>query len=98
MEDMSSIHEEAESPKEEAKETKLEKVIEKTEKELLEGDIYIKTLPFKQQAAYAAGQKTMRDIIEKLKALKIRLAEQKAAIQTAKEQYAYLRTIEGDVI
>jgi hypothetical protein len=81
-----------------ALETKLEKVIEKTEKELLEGDIYIKTLPFKQQAAYAAGQKTMRDIIEKLKALKIRLAEQKAAIQTAKEQYAYLRTIEGDVI
>ena len=81
-----------------ALEAKLEKVIEKTEKELLEGDIYIKTLPFKQQAAYAAGQKTMRDIIEKLKALKIRLAEQKAAIQTAKEQYAYLRTIEGDVI
>lgn len=81
-----------------ALETKLEKVIEKTEKELFEGDKYIKTLPFKQQAAYAAGQKTMRDIIEKLKALKIRLAEQKAAIQTAKEQYAYLRTIEGDVI
>ena len=81
-----------------ALEAKLEKVIEKTEKELLEGDIYIKTLPFKQQAAYAAGQKTMRDIIEKLKALKIRLAEQKTAIQTAKEQYAYLRTIEGDVI
>lgn len=81
-----------------ALETKLEKVIEKTEKELLEGDIYIKTLPFKQQAAYAAGQKTMRDIIEKLKALKIRLAEQKAAIQTIKEQQAYIRTIEGDVI
>jgi len=79
-------------------EEKLDKVIAKTEKELTDSSAYIKTLPLKQQTAYVAGQKTMRDIIDALKKLKLKLAEQKVAIQTAKEQYTYLRTIEGDVI
>lgn len=79
-------------------EKKLDETIKKVEKELTDSSAYIKTLPLKQQAAYVAGQKTYRDIIEALKEVKIKLAEQKVAIQAAKEQQDYIRTIEGDVI
>ena len=76
----------------------LDETIKKVERELSENNIRIGLLPKPQQAAYASGQKKLRDIIEALKEVKIKLAEQKNAVQAAKEQYTYLRTIEGDVI
>jgi len=79
-------------------EKKIDESIKKVNDQLSGVRERVNLLPQSQRSAYTSAIETLTKISKSLEKLKLKVGQQKLAIEAAEEQFAYIKTIEGDVI